>query len=235
MNTRRIFLTMIGVASMLLGLTAPALASAQDETVTYKADLSALNSDVTGSDASGDATFTISGDDLTIKVEMEGVAPDTVHLQHFHGFQDGDQNSVCPTVDDDGNGDGIIDIIETEPVAGVTMVPFHDDPVSMEIENDTYPTADADGTYTYEKTVSLSELEDAFAEEFPGQELDLERRVVFIHSVPDDTDLPNTVESLGDIPAHVTLPVACGAIEIVTGGTPAAATPVGSPEATPSS
>ena len=38
------------------------------------------------------------------------------------------------------------------------MVPFDDDPVSMEIVNDTYPAAGADGSYSYEKTVSLKAL-----------------------------------------------------------------------------
>jgi hypothetical protein len=40
------------------------------------------------------------------------------------------------------------------------------------------------------------------------------------------------VQSLGDIPATTTLPIACGTIERTEAGTPIA-TPVASPEATP--
>jgi hypothetical protein len=78
----------------------------------------------------------------------------------------------------------------------------------MEIVKDTYPKADADGAYSYDKTVSLKALQEAFAAKFPGQQLDLDRRVVFIHGVPDSATLPDTAASLGDIPANVTLPIA---------------------------
>jgi len=121
--------------------------------------------------------------------------------------------SKCPTARDDTNGDGIIDLIETDPVAGTTMVPFHDDPVSMEMVKDTYPAAGTDGSYSYEKTVSLKALKDAFAAKFPGQQLDLDRSVVFLHGVTTSTKLPATVASLDDIPAQVTLPIACGEIK----------------------
>jgi hypothetical protein len=42
--------------------------------------------------------------------------------------------------------------------------------------------------------------------------LDLDRRVVFIHGVPAATALPASVQSLGTVPAQVTLPIACGKI-----------------------
>jgi hypothetical protein len=137
------------------------------------------------------------------------------HLQHLHGFAKGDRESKCPTARNDTNGDGIIDIVETEPVAGTTMVPFHDDPVSMQMVKDTYPTAGTDGSYSYGKTVSLKALKAAFAAKFLGQQLDLGRRVVFLHGVPSSTKLPATVASLGEIPAQVTLPIACGEIKKV--------------------
>ncbi|MCC6315749.1 MAG: CHRD domain-containing protein [Thermomicrobiales bacterium] len=189
----------------------------------YHATLSPLNASVTGSEASGEATFTINGDDLTIHIEMKGVPPDMAHLQHFHGFAEGDKASACPTAADDKNGDGIIDLVETEPVAGTTMVPFNDNPLGTDLlALDTFPKADANGTYTYETTVSLKALEKAFAERFPGQQLDLDRRVIFVHSIPDSIELPSTVQSLGDFPASLTLPIACGKIEAGSAATPQA-------------
>ena len=152
---------------------------------------------------------------MTIHVNAKGVSPNMEHLQHLHGFAKGDRKSRCVTVRNDTNGDGTIDIVETEPAAGTTMVPFHDDPVSMEMVKDTYPTAGTDASYSYEKTVSLKALKVAFAAKFPGQQLDLGRRVVFLHGVPASTKLPATVASLDDIPAQVTLPVACGEIKKV--------------------
>ena len=191
------------------------VAHAASTDVTYKATLLPLNAKTVGSDASGEATFTISADRLTIRVTTKGLPPNMEHLQHFHGFATGDRTSRCPTARDDKNGDGIIDIVETEPVAGTTMVAFHDDPVSMAIVNDTYPKAGPDGSYSYEKTVSLKALEAAFVKKFPGQRLDLVRRVVFLHGVPTATKLPATVASLDHIPAQVTLPIACGPIRKV--------------------
>jgi Cu/Zn superoxide dismutase len=186
--------------------------AAHAEDAVYVAKLQPLNSSVTGSDATGTATFTIKGDQLTIVVDAEGTPPGIMHLQHFHGFTDG-KAATCPGPDADKNKDGVIDLIETEPMAGTTMVPFHADPVSMEIPSDTYPSASAHGSYHYEKTVSLPDLKSAFAKAFGGQDLDLDKRVVFIHGVFKDAKLPESAASLGTIPASVTLPIACGKIE----------------------
>jgi hypothetical protein len=181
-------------------------------TTTYIAHLRALNTKVTGMRPSGEARFTITGDSLTIDVTMQHVPPDIAHLQHFHGFPNG-KNATCATMAADTSHDGIVDLIETEPSSGTTMVPFTDDPVNMEIVTDTYPSASADGSYHYIKTVSLMALEAAFAKKYPGQKLNFTRRVVYVHGVPPTTKLPASVASLGTIPAQVTIPIACGKIE----------------------
>ncbi|MGH6681565.1 MAG: hypothetical protein ACREDL_22125 [Bradyrhizobium sp.] len=205
----------MSLAGVLAGLAGISVARAENADVTYKAELSPLNSKTTGSDASGEATFTISGDKLTIRITAKGVPPNMEHLQHFHGFAKGDRTSECPTARNDKNGDGIIDIVETEPVAGTTMVPFDADPIGMSAVNDTFPRAGGDGSFSYEKTVSFKALEAAFTKKFPGQQLDLDRRVVFLHGIPASTKLPATVASLDHIPAQVVLPIACGAIKKV--------------------
>src|SRR5699024_4951933 len=117
----------------------------------------------------------------------------------------------------DANHDGIVDLIETGKASGTTMVPLITHPASMNIAHGTYPKANADGDYTYHATVSLKALQAAFAKAFPGQKLDLTKRVVYVHGVPSSTRLPSTVASLGPIPAQVTLPIACGRIERATG------------------
>ena len=77
----------------------------------------------------------------------------------------------------------------------------------------TAPKASADGTYQYQATISLKALQAAVAKAFGDQQLDLDRRVVFIHGVPSTIKLPASVASLGPIPAQLTLPIACGKIE----------------------
>jgi hypothetical protein len=209
------FTGVLGIASAVCLPVAFAAAQATPANsravTTYVAELHALNTKTTGMQTAGEARFTIIGDSLTISVTTRHVPPAMMHLQHFHGFTTS-QNATCPTASADANHDGVIDLIETEPTSGTTMVPFTGDPVSMEIVTDSYPKASADGTYQYRKTVSLSALEAAFAKAFDGQKLDLGRRVVIIHGVPPTTTLPASVASLGKIPAQVTVPIACGKI-----------------------
>lgn len=210
---------MIGRSAVLASTAALALAAApgiaQETRGSYRATLQTLNFDTSGRSTTASASVEMSGDTVTIRVETLGAPPQVMHLQHMHGFAEGDAASRCPSAEADSNGDGVIDLIETEPAAGVTMIPFHDDPASMEIVSDTYPVADAAGAYSYERSVPLEALRTSFSEAFPGQELDFDRRVVFVHGVPEETEMPDTVQSLGDVPAHVTLPIACGELERV--------------------
>ncbi len=193
----------MSLAGVLAGFAGISVVHAENAGVTYKAQLSPFNSKTTGSSTRGEATFTISGDRLTIHVTANGVPPNMEHLQHFHGFAKSDWTARCPTGRDDKNRDGIIDIVETEPVAGTTMVSFDDDPAGMSMVNDTFPRAGMDGSYSYEKTVSLKALEVAFTKIFSVQQLDLDRRVVFLHGFPASTKLPATVASLDHIPAQL--------------------------------
>lgn len=191
-------------------LTFGAGASAQAER--YSAQITPMNATVTGSETRGEALLTVEGDQLTIDIKVSGAPANTVHWQHFHGLLT-DAAASCPDASADANDDGIVDLIETGAAAGTTMVPFDKAPAAMDVAHGTYPTAGADGSYHYRQTVSLKELSGAFVKAFEGQQLDLDRRVIFIHGIPEATTLPATVKSLGPIPATVTLPIACGNIQ----------------------
>jgi hypothetical protein len=210
MQTRNAHLLALA-AGILIVAPGAAIAAAPAHAV-YVAHLHAMNAGVTKTATAGEARFTVNGDQLTIDIKVHGAPPDTVHWQHFHGFKDG-QPASCATTAADANHDGIVDLIETGKASGTTMVPFITDPASMDVAHGTYPTADAHGAYHYHETVSLKALDAAFGKAFPGQQLDLAKRVVYIHGVPSATQLPSSVASLGPIPAQVTLPIACGKIE----------------------
>lgn len=94
------------------------------------------------------------------------------------------------------------------------MVPFDAQPAEMNIPNDTYSVADSDGHYLYEKDVPYQELVTNFKRDFPESELDLDKRVVYIHGVPKEMQLPDTVRGkINDTyEQHVTLPIAVGKI-----------------------
>src|ERR1700733_4038748 len=49
-------------------------------------------------------------------------------------------------------------------------------PVAMDIPTDTYPHADAQGGFEYEKTVSLKALQASFGKKFDGGSIDLDHR-----------------------------------------------------------
>lgn len=180
----------------------------------YIAQLQPLNSSVTGMNATGAARFVVTNDSILVTIDVAGVPANTEHWQHFHGFKN-DSVAVCATAAADANGDGIIDVVETEPVSGTTMVPFNAHPEEMQVGSDTYPKAGADSAYHYEARIPLEQLKAAFAKSFGDSSLDLDRRVLYIHGVPANTTLPKSVASIGDIPTQVTIPIACGKIEKV--------------------
>lgn len=200
-------------AAVALAATGAGVAATPAHQV-YEAHLQPLNTKTAKGDTRGTARVTVDGDKLTIAVDVHGAPPDTIHWQHFHGFANGNAAS-CATMADDANHDGILDVTETAKASGTTMVPFDTHPARMDVAHGTYPKANAKGDYRYRETVSLKALDEAFAKQFPGQKLDLARRVVYIHGIPDSTRLPSTVASLGPIPAQVTLPIACGKLEAV--------------------
>lgn len=231
MRMYRYLATALAVLTMLIGLTAASLAQDEASREAYRATLQPLNADTVGMDVTGQVLITKAGDEITFQVTVRNAPPDMPHWQHIHGFVTGDEEATCPTGDADANGDGIVDLIETEDAAGTTMIPLNEDPASFDVTAETYPVAGENGTYTYEATVSEEDLEAAFDDHFPDADgLNFEDRVVFIHGVPEDTDLPDSVQSLGDIPATVTIPIACGELERTEAGTPIA-TPIASPVA----
>jgi len=202
--------------TLLLAVLASCAMSAQAaKQGEYKAHLTAVNADKIGTSPVGDATFKVEGDKLVVHIKMKNTPPGIMHWEHFHGYPNG-QNASCVTAAQDKNGDGFIDLAETEAVSGTTMVPFDDAPHKMNIPTDNYPHADKDGSYEYTKVVPLAALEKKFGETFKGGKIDLNKRVLYVHGVPDSLKLPATVAGeVGHYTTSTTLPIACGKIEKV--------------------
>lgn len=181
----------------------------------YIADLLPLNASQIGHAAHGKAEFEVTEDELLIHIEMHDTPANTQHWEHFHGFQDG-RAAQPATSAQDVNHDGFVDLPETGAVSGTTMVPFDAAPHCMNIPNDTYPVADAQGNFSYNKKVPLEKLKASFKKAFGTDELQLDKRVVYVHGVADDLKLPETVAGVvGHYDQHVTLPIATGKIKKV--------------------
>jgi Cu/Zn superoxide dismutase len=165
------------------------------ETMTYTADLGALNS----SGVTGQATITVEGDQLTVSVEAEGTVAEQVHAQHIHGATDGAASS-CPTMSADSDGNGRISVGEGAPAYGGILVPLDGSLDAAEGlgDLDTFPVADANGAYTYDQSVATDEL--ALNEDRSFEDLRLANHAVVVHGAVVD----------GEYAA--TLPVACGTL-----------------------
>ena len=182
--------------------------------VDYIAKIKPINADKIETQAHGIATFSENGNSLYIHVEMFDTSANIEHWEHFHGFPDGKQAHV-PTLMQDVNHDGFIDLPETEAVSGTTMVPFDDAPQERSIPHDGYPVADKYGHYEYDKDVPLKDLQAKFRRAFGSDDLQLDKRVVYVHGVPADLKLPSSVAGNAmSYDAHTTLPIAAGEIKL---------------------
>lgn len=181
----------------------------------YIAEIVPLNAEFIGSSAHGSAEFTVEENNLHIKIEMFDTPKNTQHWEHFHGFQNG-QDAQIATMSQDVNHDGLVDLPETEAVSGTTMVPFDNAPEKIDVPNDNYPVSDENGHFAYEKDVPLDQLQAQFKSVFGTDKLDLDKRVVYVHGVPQSLELPASVGGVvGNYDAHVTLPIATGKIKKV--------------------
>ena len=94
----------------------------------YRAEIQPLNAEKIGTAAHGYVEFLQEEEELKIKLEMFDTPANIQHWEHFHGFPDGREAQV-PTLAQDSNGDGWIDLPETESVSGTTMVPLDNAPM----------------------------------------------------------------------------------------------------------
>lgn len=171
------------------------------EAEVFRVKFQSLNADVGYRPVKGFAQLNVQGGELRVKVNASGLQPGMIHPQHIHAA------GSCPSPKADKNGDGIIDVVEGVPSYGGIFVPLDADLADLSFQT-SFPKPDNNGgAITYTQSVSVDKLEDA-----TGEPLDLDGRHIVLHGVSSDTDLPGSVQSLGGLPATLTLPVACGEI-----------------------
>lgn len=116
----------------------------QSESDFYKTCAYPLN----GSNSVALAYFEVTGNTLKATVLASGVTPGMPHAQHIHGFEDG-TNSTCPPMEADEDDNGLISITEGAPYYGGPLL-------ALDYEDETFPTANADGLYTYQRTFDIT-------------------------------------------------------------------------------
>lgn len=193
----------------------------QQETIgTYRATLAPIPLNTTASgNPTGRLDVVIEGDEFKATMNMEGVPASIVHAQHIM------LGTSCPTEANDVNNDSFIDIFEGIPNYGLALIPLDGDLEDQDDGKEGFPRASADGSYTWTKTASLSrmiaDLQDADVDpedalgKLSGNELNLAGKVVIVHGVREDANLPDSVRTIDDFRSHESLPIACGVIERV--------------------
>ncbi len=124
--------------------------------------------------ASGWAKLKVTGDDVSVKIKVRGVAPGIAHAQHIHA------GPACPDPATDPNNDGVLDVIEGLPAYGPILVNLDSDLSSNAAGM--FPMANAYGRDTYSAKGSKTHIEAEIQ-----QALRLGIRHVVIHGVDPTT------------------------------------------------
>ncbi|MCM2349385.1 MAG: hypothetical protein NDI69_05135 [Bacteriovoracaceae bacterium] len=163
----------------------------QSQEGTFRAVLNPENPDI--SNATAAAQISIQGDEIKAQVFF-GNGEETIHAQHIHS------GTRCPTIEDDSNGDGVIDANEAQAVYGPAIIPL-DSELSTTIGN--FPTG---ASYVYDESGSFSQL----LSNFNLQGLNVEGKVINIHGVPESVELPPTAQG-----GKAAFPITCGVLQKV--------------------
>lgn len=186
-------MTVIAAAGALVAFSS--VSAQNDGSTYYRATLSPLN----GSTAVGKAELRLSASDKTVNVHIvaSGLESGGAHVSHIHG-RPGGAESDCPTIAQDTDGDGFVELAEGQVTYGPIIVDF------MNID------PDQDGNVDFRTTVKLSN-ELAAALPLPNRHIVIHGRTV--GAVGAGT--PGEVD--GTAGYKTVLPVLCG--EIVAAGT----------------
>ncbi len=179
----------------------------------YIARFTTLNPHVNGT-VPGSVTFFREKDRVMVYLRLFAGYPKAWHQQKIY------EGTRCPTLADDTNGDGYIDIVEAEAVLGKVLIPLDADISSQRSGRNFYPLGDPSGSYYYERTTSFSrlfrDLKDIknASEEYkklgPDEGFSLEGKAVLVQGVSQEVEFPETVASTSRYKPFQTLPIVCG-------------------------
>ncbi|MHA7171741.1 hypothetical protein [Arthrobacter monumenti] len=219
---KKVFLLAPAVA---LGLTAMAGAPAMADHAS--GSYSTTFQDINETGAAGSAWVNVEGSTATVNIEASGLAEmfgkgPFPHVQHIHIAAQG----VCPTMEADANGDGIIDTVEGQPSYGEigTTLSLGDADKSPAAATD-ISVAPSGGSFTYSETFELNDATQDSLADGTG--------VIVIHGIDPaglSEEAANAPSNLvPELPLAATAPALCGALEMMpAGGADTGVTPVAS-------
>jgi hypothetical protein len=210
----RIALLVSATAGLVLAFSGPAAAD-----TTVNAKITQLNK----SGVSGTVSLTATDDGrLTVVIRTRGLVPGQPHAQHIHGSVGSGHAAhfMCPTLDNDKDGDGILTNEEAVGEYGAIYLPLTtrgDVSAASALALDRMPVADANGKLNYRRTFTAAQVPDALLE-------NLSQVHIVQHGIDannnDKYDLGGLGESsfaknLGSpgVPEEATDPASCGVVQ----------------------
>jgi hypothetical protein len=201
----------LSITCTMFIVTAQTEQTTQPTGIAYKAELQKIPGAPIPDSAKGIANLNISGDSLIITVNIRGLTQGK-HEMHIQQKKN-NTASRCPTMDDDKNGDGLIDDREADSVSGEIHIPLTEN--SVDLKSNSYPSADENGVLLYKNTISLKKLQEQLKNKKNVQTFNIDSCVVEIHGISKASKMPASVRSSGLKPSYETIPVLCGKIQKV--------------------
>lgn len=183
----------------------------------YLAKMLPINSHLSGN-ITGSMTISIDKNELVGDVRFFGNEQTTANIVLEQTIHVGER---CPNLNDDQNGDGVLDEQETIAVIGHVIIPLDGDLNSQWLGANSYPLSDHFGSYYYNQVASWEKtLADLWDEDINDQDQlikiqaptlpKFEGRIAMIKGISPKISLPDTTGILSPKAVHATLPVLCG-------------------------
>lgn len=176
----------------------------------YVAFLRTINSSVNGYIPFGRAELSLKEDELKVVTYLDDDQR-VMHMQRIH------TGKRCPTLADDLNQDGYIDIIEAQQALGEVILPLDNDLSSRGAGENKYPIG---SDFTYERRARWSEVLEDLKQDYQegymvlrGESLSLADRVILIHGTSFSGLIPSTLGTIEGLEPHLSVPIACGIIK----------------------
>ncbi|NXY93783.1 hypothetical protein HYE82_05090 [Streptomyces sp. BR123] len=144
----------VPAAAVFLALGLPGAALAEGGKA-YQIDLAQLND----SGSRGTVMLNLKGNQLTVRIESEGMVPGQPSAQHLHGSTKG-HDFHCPDASDDTNRDGILNNTEATVDYGdinISLTTSGDTKATSGLAVERMPVADKKGKVVYERTITVGQ------------------------------------------------------------------------------
>lgn len=151
---RLVVMATVPAAAVFLALGLPGAALAEGGKA-YQIDLAQLND----SGSRGTVMLNLKGNQLTVRIESEGMVPGQPSAQHLHGSTKG-HDFHCPDASDDTNRDGILNNTEATVDYGdinISLTTSGDTKATSGLAVERMPVADKKGKVVYERTITVGQ------------------------------------------------------------------------------